>query len=55
MTIPDDFRLAIGMGHRGLGQKSAGFFEQNHAHMRDTGLLQSLYPVDPPIARTWNM
>ena len=25
-----------------------------YAHIRDTGLLQSLEPVDPPMARTWN-
>ena len=28
---------------------------ENYTHMRDTGLLQSLYRVDPPTARTWNM
>ena len=29
--------------------------ELNYAHMRDTGLLQSVYPFDPPTARTWNI
>ena len=27
----------------------------NYAHMRDTGLLQSVYSLDPPMARTWNI
>ncbi len=26
-----------------------------YAHMWETGLLQSLYPVDPPMARTRNL
>ncbi len=25
-----------------------------YPHIWETGLLQSLYPVDPPTARTWN-
>jgi hypothetical protein len=41
----------------GRGLKAAARVDKikrSYAQMRDTGLLQSLEPVDPPTARTWN-